>query len=189
MGKWQRYKELTEYDDRLLCATRHLQYPVPFKSRLTPEFKFVRAFRLAQAFGDGIVGKILRFKLRRMVQKTGINIDGVTNIGAGMIIGHSGTIVINPNAIIGEDFIVTNGVVIGRDMRGKRAGVPTIGNRVCIHANAVIVGKISIGNDVVIAPNSFVNFDVPSHSIVVGNPATIHPRLNATEGYIGVVER
>jgi hypothetical protein len=25
---------------------------------------------------------------------------------------------------------------------------------------------------------------VPSHSVVVGNPCTIHPRDNATEGYI-----
>ncbi len=70
-------------------------------------------------------------------------------------------------------------------MRGKRKGVPTIGNRVCINANSVIVGKITIGDDVVIAPNTFVNFDVPSHSIVIGNPATIHHRENATEGFIG----
>ena len=30
----------------------------------------------------------------------------------------------------------------------------------------------------------FVNVDVPSHSIVIGNPAQIHYRENATEGYI-----
>ena len=36
-----------------------------------------------------------------------------------------------------------------------------------------------------IAPNSFVNFDVPDHSIVIGNPGVIHRKENATEGYIG----
>ena len=41
-----------------------------------------------------------------------------------------------------------------------------------------------IGNDVLIAPNTFVNFDVPDHSIVIGNPAKIHHRDNATEGHI-----
>ena len=38
------------------------------------------------------------------------------------------------------------------------------------------------------ARRAFVNFDVPSHSIVIGNPATIHHRDNATEGHIGKVE-
>ena len=44
-----------------------------------------------------------------------------------------------------------------------------------------------IGDDVLIAPNTFVNFDVPSHSVVIGNPATIHPRKDATKGHIGVL--
>lgn len=35
-----------------------------------------------------------------------------------------------------------------------------------------------------IAPNSYVNCDVPSHSIVYGNPCIIKHRDNATEGYV-----
>lgn len=41
-----------------------------------------------------------------------------------------------------------------------------------------------IGNDVLIAPNSCVNIDVPDHSVVIGNLATIHANENATKGYI-----
>ena len=41
-----------------------------------------------------------------------------------------------------------------------------------------------IEDDVLIAPNAYVNFDVPSHSIVVGNPGKIISRDNATEEYI-----
>lgn len=44
-----------------------------------------------------------------------------------------------------------------------------IGNRVWIGINAAIVGGITIGDDVLIAPNSFVNQDIPSHSVVFGN--------------------
>ena len=55
---------------------------------------------------------------------------------------------------------------------------------VWIGANAVIVGKINIGSNVLIAPLSYVNIDIPSNSIVMGNPAKIIPRENATEGYI-----
>ena len=48
----------------------------------------------------------------------------------------------------------------------------------------ICVGNITVGEDVLIAPNAYVNVNVPSHSIVMGNPAVIHSRENATEGYI-----
>lgn len=67
---------------------------------------------------------------------------------------------------------------------GGRKGAPAIGNEVWIGINAAIVGKITIGDDVLIAPNSYVNCDVPSHSIVFGNPCIIKHKENATEGYI-----
>lgn len=50
-----------------------------------------------------------------------------------------------------------------------------------IGINAAIVGKIVIGDDVLIAPNSYVNCNVPSHSIVIGNPCRIIHKDNATE--------
>lgn len=74
--------------------------------------------------------------------------------------------------------------MIGQENRGKRKGTPIIGNEVWIGANAVIVGNVKIGNDVLIAPLSYVNFDVPDHSIVVGNPAKIISKEFATKDYI-----
>ena len=53
-----------------------------------------------------------------------------------------------------------------------------------IGPNATIVGKIKVGNDVLIGANSYVNFDVPDHSIVIGNPGKIISKENATEDYI-----
>lgn len=35
---------------------------------------------------------------------------------------------------------------------------------------------MKIGNNVLIAPNAFVNFDVPDNSIVIGNPGKIIKR-------------
>ena len=43
---------------------------------------------------------------------------------------------------------------------------------------------IQIGNDVLIAPNTLVNRDVPDHSVVIGNPMQIHHKENATQYYI-----
>lgn len=76
------------------------------------------------------------------------------------------------------------GVTIGQENRGKRKGTPVIGDNVRIGVNATIVGAIKIGNDILIVPNTYVNCDVPDHSIVFGNPCIIKHRDNATEGYI-----
>ena len=75
-------------------------------------------------------------------------------------------------------------MTIGETKRGERKGCPKIGNRVWIGAGAVIVGKIVVGDNVLIAPNAYVNFDVPSNSIVMGNPAIVSDHINAVDGYI-----
>ena len=47
--------------------------------------------------------------------------------------------------------------------------MPTIGDEVWIGVNTTIVGKATIGDDVLIALNVFVNCDIPSYSVVFGN--------------------
>lgn len=116
--------------------------------------------------------------------KRGIEIPSCTKIGEGLYLGHAYNITINGSAVIGRNVNIHKGVTIGKESRGKRIGSPTIGNSVWIGVNACVVGKIVIGDDVMIAPNAYVNFDVPSHSIVIGNPGTIIHRDNATDGYI-----
>ncbi|MBS5500814.1 MAG: hypothetical protein KHX02_06910 [Collinsella stercoris] len=53
-----------------------------------------------------------------------------------------------------------------------------------VGVNATIVGGITVGDDVLIAPGAYVNCNVPSHSIVLGNPCRIISRENATDSYI-----
>lgn len=148
------------------------------------EKKFTVVLRKSQACKNKLFKFFWKYRLRKHSEKSNIWISDVTQIGRGFCLVHGGPVIINPNAIIGENVNVANGVTIGQENRGKRIGAPTIGSEVWIGTNAVIVGKINVGNDVMIAPNAFVNFDVPSHSIVVGNPGKIIHRDYATEGYI-----
>lgn len=113
-----------------------------------------------------------------------VELSANTEIGKGLYIGHPYGITINPNAILGNNINLHKGVTIGQENRGKRKGVPIIGNCVWIGINSTIVGKITIGDDVLIAPNTYVNIDIPSYSIAFGNPCIIKSRENATEGYI-----
>lgn len=146
-------------------------------------FRYTSVLRRAQSHPHGLLHIWYRFRLLRISKKTGLQIGYGTTIGAGLFIGHRGVVIVNGQACLGSNVNLSPGVVIGQENRGRRAGVPHLGNRVWIGSNAVIVGKIRIGNDVLIAPNAYVNFDVPDHSIVIGNPARIIHRENATEGY------
>lgn len=85
-------------------------------------------------------------------------------VGKGFYLGHFGMIVINGEVKIGDNCNINQGVTIGAENRRKRKGVPVIGNRVWIGASSVVVGRISIGNNVLIAPLTYVNFDVPDNS-------------------------
>ena len=114
----------------------------------------------------------------------GLEISDEVTIGKGLYLGHAYNITINKKAVIGQNCNIGKGALIGGENRGKRMGAPQIGDDVWIGINAAAVGKVVIGNDVMIAPNSFVNRDVPDHSVVYGNPCVIKPHENATGNYI-----
>lgn len=155
------------------------------KKRFNPNLNYLYWFRRASAANSGTMkGKILRFILRRYQIKYGYQIYAGTKIGEGLYLGHWGTVIINPQVIIGKNCNIAAGVTIGQSNRGKTAGFPIVGDEVWIGTNAVIVGKITIGNNVLIAPNAYVTTDVPDNSVVVGNPAEIRRSENATDGYI-----
>ena len=175
---------------------RVYDHPLTIKERFLfpPEMKYLVLWRKASFYrrrylsGGGLFFHLISIfyglRLSHLIRKTQINIPAETTIGAGLYIGHLGRIIIHPDAVLGENVNLATGITIGQCNRGNRKGVPTIGNRVWIGTNAVIVGKITIGDDVLIAPGAYVNMDVPSHSIVIGNPAVIHPSDHATKDYI-----
>lgn len=148
------------------------------------ELKYIALFRKANSCKFRPLKLYYTLKLKLMSNKTYIQIPQRTKIGEGFYIGHSGRVIINPNAVLGKNINISTGVTIGAENRGERKGAPTIEGNCWIGTNSVIVGNVNIGEDVLIAPLTFVNFDVPSHSIVIGNPAKIIHKENATEGYI-----
>ena len=61
-----------------------------------------------------------------------------------------------------------------------------IGRRLVIdHGMGIVIGETAeIGDDVLIAPNTYVNCNIPSHCVVLGNPCKIKPNAHATAGYV-----
>ena len=146
--------------------------------------RLLKLFRKAQFASCRLERVICKNIYKVMSYKNGIEIPTTCKIGKGFAIFHPFNITVNPKATIGDNCDIHKGALIGEENRGEKMGAPTIGNCVWIGPNAVITGKISIGDDVLIAANAFVNCDVPSHSIVYGNPCLIKPSENATREYI-----
>ncbi|MDO9710390.1 serine O-acetyltransferase [Paracraurococcus lichenis] len=104
---------------------------------------------------------------------TGIEIPYRATIGPGFYIGHFGNIILHPDVIIGKMCNISQGVTLGISGRGERRGVPVLGDRVYLGANAILAGKLEVGDDAVIAANSLITRDVPQKAVMVGNPAQI----------------
>jgi serine O-acetyltransferase len=144
-----------------------------------PGFRFTYFLRKAAYYRPkkhslGIIPYIYyRLLLNRYRFRYGFEISPITSIGPGFYLGHFGGVVISPYAVLGSNINIAQGVTIGATSRGEKAGAPTLEDRVWVGANAIIVGKITIGREALIAPGAYVNFDVPPNSVVLGNPGKV----------------
>jgi serine O-acetyltransferase len=155
---------------------------------IIPGIKFSIIFRLCQhyRYKNKLLFYFYFVWLRRLKYKYGFDISYRTQIGKGLYIGHFGGIVIHGDAEIGENCNLSQGMTIGVLNRG-RIGIPKIGNRVFIAPNAVILGGITIGSDVLVGANAVVTFDVPDRAVVAApQPGIIS--YAGTQGYIQTSE-
>ena len=97
---------------------------------------------------------------------SGIDIPYSARIGAGLVIGHSGNVVIGSKVVIRRNVTLHQGVTIGKSSVSRAEPEPKIGRSVFVGPNAVILGQISVGSNSIISPNAFVSKNIPSSSII-----------------------
>lgn len=139
----------------------------------------------AYRFGNWIVTKckipfikqiffILYFILKRGSEiLTGVEIGPQASIGKGIYIAHTGSLVIAHDSKVGDYPSFHQGVTVGGAGRKDDYGSPVIGNCVYFGAGAKIIGKINIGNNVMIGANAVVIKDAPDNAVVAGIPAKV----------------
>lgn len=158
------------------------------KGWLFPGFRYTYVFRKSEKYKKNFVCKIFyKYLKRRYRIKYGFEISANAQIDEGLYLSsHPGHIIIGP-ITMGKNCNINHSVTIGRAYKDGKVGRPTIKDYVWIGTGSVLVGNITIGNNVLIAPNSFVNFDVPDNSLVIGNPGKIISKNNPTKNYINNV--
>lgn len=90
----------------------------------------------------------------------------------GLHINHTGLLIINPNAKIGKNLDVHQGVNIGQNVDSDKA--PVIGNDVFIGPGAKLMGDITIGDRVAIGAGAVVTHSFEQSDITIaGVPAKV----------------
>jgi serine O-acetyltransferase len=112
---------------------------------------------------------------------TQVQIPAATSIGPGLLLPHSGAIVIGSGSVLGRNCTIAHNVTIGHGGGRSRTGVgnPAIGDRVYIGPGAIILGPITIGDDALIGAGAVVVKSVPPGGVVVGNPTRLLGRTGS----------
>jgi serine O-acetyltransferase len=139
--------------------------------------RLLRKFEYIINCKRSIFWKPYRYYLKFRLLRLGTNLGFVIppNVfGPGLSIAHYGTIIVNANVKVGENCRIHNCVHIATQChpRGEPDKCPTIGNNVFIGPGSVIVGDITIADNIVIGANSYVNSSfIESGITIAGAPA------------------
>lgn len=88
-----------------------------------------------------------------LVSFSNIDFGKGCEIGEGLLIPHPIGIVFGGGCVIGNNFTIYQNVTLGN----KKGNYPKIGNNVIVYCNSVVVGNISLHNDVIVGALSFVD--------------------------------
>lgn len=104
---------------------------------------------------------------------TGIEIHPGAQIGKRVFIDHGMGVVIGETAIVGNDVLIYQGVVLGGTSLSKGKRHPTVEDGVVVGSGAKVLGNITLGKSSKIGAGSVVLRDVPPGTTAVGVPSRI----------------
>lgn len=136
-------------------------------------FQVTLAYRLSAAAREiplgGILSKVINFYANLI---SGCYISERAEIGGGLYLPHATGVVIGEGVIIGKNSTIFQNVTLGSSNL-KAAAYPSLGEDVTIFANAMVIGRVRIGDRARIGAGAIVLKDVPSERYAVGNPARV----------------
>jgi len=86
------------------------------------------------------------------------------------VIGHGKGIVIGETTEVGDDVLIYQGVTLGGVSFEDRKRHPTIGDRVVIGAQAILLGPIEVGDGAKIGTRTVVRQDIAPGSVILAAP-------------------
>jgi serine O-acetyltransferase len=152
---------------------------------LLPGFQAVAAYRISRwldtrsKYGCPLWWPIIVLEaiaLRLVEIITGTYISPRARIGPGLLFPHFGGVIIGEGVTIGRNCDIYQGVTLGYNGAGEDDAYPTLGDRVMVAAGAKVIGRLTIGSDVLIGANAVVTRSLPDRAVATGVPARICSR-------------
>lgn len=141
-----------------------------------PGLRAIVNYRIAHKLLDlGVSMLLARIITESAHSETGIDIHPGAQIGRYFAIDHGTGVVIGETCILGEHVKLYQGVTLGAksfptdEDNNPIKGIarhPILKNNVVVYANATILGRITIGENVVIGGNTWVTSDIPDNTSV-----------------------
>ncbi len=138
-----------------------------------PDYIFYKAVKIHKKYRNAkdrksrLLMLLYGMKANRYASKYNLELWG--KYGENLKLSH-GSIVINSNAVLGDNVMLRGGVCIAE----KDGKAPKIGNDVEIGYGSVVIGDIEIADGIIIGANSFVNKSFEEKGVVIaGCPAKV----------------
>ena len=150
-------------------------------------FASLKGGKIERAFLS--VGRTVRIRRNCYISAT----RGQININDDVLIAHNswiaghGVINIGKNTLIGPNVVIVSS---NHDLNPKHypamdapeiEGVINIGENCWVGANSTIVPDVTIGDGCIVAGGTVVTKDVPSNTLIAGNPAQVVKELNSPD--------
>lgn len=178
-------KGLLEYEKTIYKELGYKNEFITFllRSEIGMIWRYIKYLRLEEYYLDKIENKLFyilylinKRKKNKLGVMLGISIPPNT-VGKGIIIYHSGDIIINKNAKLGENCKLHGDNCIGNN--GITEYAPIIGNNVDIGVGAKVIGNIILGDNCKIGANSVITKSFKQKNLIlVGIPAKIMKNKN-----------
>lgn len=137
-----------------------------------PGFQAILMYRIGReryrhgSFSRRLLGIVYHFLHRVVRNFYGIELHSSAHIGRRVKIAHQGGIVIHEHTSIGDDCVIRQCVTIGAASDETFDRAPCLGCKVSVGAGAVIMGRITLGDNCRIGPNSVVMVNVPAGAMM-----------------------
>lgn len=135
-------------------------------------FRYLKSLRKYEYYTN--IKSPLRYVYRIYNRRLGLKYNlaiPINVVGYGLYIPHiEGGVIINARRI-GNHCTINSGVVVGANHNNTE--IAEIGDNCVLCVGCKVIGRINVGNDVIVAPNSVVIKDVLPNSVVSGVPAAV----------------
>ena len=147
---------------------------------LYPSVKAMFWFRISHFLYKKKFKFIALYLMNRVKRKTGIEIHPMATIGKNLFIDHGVGVVIGETAIIGDNCVMYQGVVLGGTGKEKGKRHPTVEDNVIVGAGAKVLGPIVLKKGSRVGANTVVLEDVEDGQTIIGIKGKIKNYLKET---------